>query len=138
MAAPTPPADVAANSPSTSAWANSVTDAVQQLIADLYPAGALGMDWSMITGKPAGFAPAAHTHADAATGGTVAYGVITGKPATFAPSAHASSHAAAGADKLTPQQIGAWNASSGSSGKTIYVQTSAPSAMVDGDVWIKG
>lgn len=35
--------------------------------------------WAGITGKPATFAPSAHTHA---------YADITGKPATFAPSAH--------------------------------------------------
>jgi hypothetical protein len=88
MPAPTPPSDVASNSPATSAWANAVSDALQQLIADLYPAGALGMTWANVTGKPTTFAPTVHAHTDAASGGTVGYGDLTGKPAAFAPSAH--------------------------------------------------
>lgn len=88
MPAPTPPSDVASNSLATSAWANAVSDAIQQLIADLYPAGALGMTWANVTGKPTTFAPTVHPHQDAATGGTLAYGDLTGKPAAFAPAAH--------------------------------------------------
>jgi hypothetical protein len=89
MPAPTPPSDVASNSLATSAWANAVADAVQQLIADLYPAGALAIPWANVTGKPALFAPSVHAHRDAASGGTVAYGDLAGKPATFAPAGHA-------------------------------------------------
>ena len=88
MPAPIPPSDVAGASTATSAWANAVSDAIQQLIADLYPAGALGMTWAHITGKPLTFAPTVHAHADAASGGTVAYAVVTGKPSTFAPTVH--------------------------------------------------
>src|SRR5262245_21294274 len=147
MAAPQPPSDVAANSLATSAWANSVADALQQLIADLYPAGALGMTWANITGKPAQFAPAAHAHADAATGGLVPYANLTGKPATMDPTAHAHADAASGGTvpyaNLTGKpadvtSLGGWNRSASSTGVRIYVHPSAPANMVEGDVWIKG
>lgn len=88
MPAPIPPTDVAGASPATSAWANAVSDAIQQLIADLYPAGALAIAWAAVTGKPSTFPPDVHTHADGSSGGTIAWAVITGKPSTFAPTAH--------------------------------------------------
>lgn len=94
MPAPTPPSDVAGASPATSAWANAVSDAIQAMIADLYPAGALAFAWASITGKPSTFAPSVHTHADGSSGGTIAWAVITGKPSTFAPTDH--THAGAG------------------------------------------
>lgn len=94
MPAPIPPSDVAGASTATSAWANAVSDAIQQLIADLYPAGALTLPWASINGKPLTFAPTVHAHADAASGGTVAYAVVTGKPSTFAPTVHAHQAAA--------------------------------------------
>lgn len=100
MPAPIPPSDVAGASPATSAWANAVSDAIQQLIADLYPAGALAMAWAAVTGKPSTFTPSVHAHADAGTGGTIAWAVITGKPTTFAPTAHA--HADAGSGGTVP------------------------------------
>jgi hypothetical protein len=140
MAAPVPPLDVAGGAAATSAWANSVADALQQLIADLYSAGAIAVTWAHVTGKPATFAPSAHSHHDAGTGGTVAYGDLTGKPATFAPSAHAASHGA-GADKVTPAAIGAWaiaSAGGGAAGAKVWVGTSPPGSPVEGDVWIKG
>lgn len=96
MPAPIPPSDVAGGSTATSAWANSVNDAVQQLIADLYPAGALTLAWSAISGKPSTFAPEVHAHTDAASGGTIAYGSITGKPSTMAPTAHAHADSGSG------------------------------------------
>jgi hypothetical protein len=95
MSAPIPPSDVAGGTTATSAWANAVSDAIQQLIADLYPAGALSMAWANVTGKPLTFAPTVHAHADAASGGTVAYAAVTGKPATFAPTVHVHQAAAA-------------------------------------------
>lgn len=175
MPAPTPPSDVASNSLATSAWANAVADAVQQLVADLYPAGALGIAWANVTGKPATFAPTAHAHKDAGTGGTIAYGDLTGKPATFAPSGHAldptgnPAHTgslpwasvsnkpatfAPAPHALDPNgnpahtgtlpwgsvsgKPSTWLKSGSSTGSTIYVQTAAPTAPSEGDVWIKG
>lgn len=88
MPAPIPPSDVAGASTATSAWANAVSDAIQQMIADLYPAGALGMTWANISGKPTTFAPTVHTHADTPGGGPVAYADIASKPSTFAPTVH--------------------------------------------------
>lgn len=44
--------------------------------------------YASISGKPTGFAPTAHAHADASSGGTVAYGVLTGVPSSFTPTAH--------------------------------------------------
>lgn len=96
MSAPIPPSDVAGASPATSAWANAVSDAIQQLIADLYPAGSLAIAWAAVTGKPSTFAPDVHTHADGSTGGTIAWAVITGKPSTFAPTAHTHHDAGTG------------------------------------------
>jgi hypothetical protein len=117
MPAPTPPSDVAGGSPATSAWANSVSDAVQQLIADLYPAGELALGWAAITGKPATFPASAHTHAAGSVEGQVPYGNITGKPADAA-------------------ALGGWLRSGG--GSKIWAQNGAPGSPSEGDVWIKG
>src|SRR5262245_60567767 len=135
MAAPQPPSDVAANSLATSAWANSVADALQQLPAGPSAAGALGMTWANITGKPTQFAPPAHAHADAATGGLVPYANLTGKPATMDPTAHAHADAATGGlvpyANLTGKpadvtSLGGWNRSASSPGVRISVHGSAP------------
>jgi hypothetical protein len=96
MAAPIPPSDVAGGSTATSAWANAVSDAIQQLIADLYPAGALAMAWANVTGKPSTFAPTVHAHAGSASGGTIAYADLTGKPTSMAPTVHAHAGSASG------------------------------------------
>ncbi len=134
---PTPPSNVASNSLATSAWANSVVDSIAEMIGDIYVGAALALPWASLTGIPATFAPAVHTHADTAGGGLVAYSVITGKPATFAPAAHTlASHTTA-----TPAAIGAWakgSAGGGVAGVTIYVGTTAPASPAEGDVWIKG
>lgn len=160
MAAPIPPSDVAGGSTATSAWANAVSDAIQQLIADLYPAGALAMAWANVTGKPSTFAPTVHAHAGSASGGTVGYADITGKPtsmaptahthpygsdvtgkpATFAPSDHADAHKTGGGDALVASQINGWNrAAAGSTlGVRIFCGTGTPAGMAEGDIWVIG
>ena len=137
---PTPPANVASGSVATSAWANSVADAVGEVIGDIYSGVTLAVPWGNITGKPATFAPAVHTHADAAGGGTIAYGAITGKPTTFAPSAHNTSHHTGGSDPLSASALGGFDraASGGTVGTKIHVGTSTPGSAAEGDIWIKG
>jgi hypothetical protein len=85
MTRPANPASVAGSSPATSSWANSVVDAIVAICADIYGVTNLAIPWASLTGIPASFTPAVHTHADASHGGTVAYSALTGKPATFAP-----------------------------------------------------
>lgn len=57
MPKPTIPATIAANSPATSGWANSVRDAIDDVVADIYGATQLEIPWASITGLPATFAP---------------------------------------------------------------------------------
>jgi hypothetical protein len=80
---------VAGGAVATSAWANAVSDAIQQMIAELYPAGQLGMSWANITGTPNLYPPGLHAHTGNGTGGLVDYGVLTGKPTAFPPAGHA-------------------------------------------------
>jgi hypothetical protein len=150
MPAPNPPADVAGGSPATSAWANAVADAVQQLIADLYPAGVLGMTWANVSGKPTAFPPIVHAHtADPLTGGPVGYGDIAGKPSKFAPTVHDHSSAAAGGGipydslvdipALGAYALGGWlRGTNAHNGTFIWVQPGAPSGPDEGDLWVKG
>jgi hypothetical protein len=143
MPAPTPPADVAGGAPATSAWANAVADAVQQLIADLYPAGVLGVAWASVSGKPTAFAPSVHAHTDdPVTGGPVGYGDLAGKPSTFAPSGHAHADAASGGKiayaNVTGTPATAWKFAGTGSNGTIFGGTSTPSGAVEGDIWVKG
>lgn len=136
---PDPIDNVAANSDATSAWANSVADAVNELIGDLYSGIALAIPWASLTGVPASFAPSVHAHLDAATGGLVAYSSLSGIPAAFAPAAHALAGAAH--TSATPAALGAWakgSAGGGAAGVTIWVGTTAPASPAEGDVWIKG
>lgn len=60
--------------------------------------GVSSVDWVDVTGKPATFAPEAHTHAYSSLTGlpalfSGAYGDLTGIPSTFAPAAHGHAQA---------------------------------------------
>lgn len=133
-----PVSDVAANSPATSAWANSVADAIQELEADLYPVtyGQIALPWASVTGKPATFAPT--------------LGSTVGSSTVYAQAASAGSSVdAAKADHVhgtpalpTPAQVGsaaAYNSpATAAGGKRIYVGTATPTGASEGDIWVKG
>jgi hypothetical protein len=137
---PTPPSDVASGSVATSSWANSVSDALQEIIATIYSGASLAIPYASVTGKPSTFAPTVHSHADAAGGGTITYANISAKPATFAPEAHETSHKTGGSDSFTASEIGGFDrsASSGTVGTKIHVGTATPATASEGDIWIKG
>ena len=128
--------NVAANSAATSAWANSVADAVNAVEDDIYAAGQLAIPWASVTGKPATFTPivgpsvattsyglaktdgdspnaarANHTHGTPALPTPAQLAIpwteVTGKPTAFTPAAHKTTHATGGADALTAADIGA-------------------------------
>jgi hypothetical protein len=131
-----PVTPVAANSVATSAWANSVATAVNDIEADIYVTGALAIPWAAVTGKPATFTPtlgpsvAATTYGQAKADGTspagahadhthgtpplptptqlaIPWSEVTGKPTSFAPSAHKASHAIGGTDAMAAADVGA-------------------------------
>lgn len=139
---PTPPSNVAASSVATSAWANSVVDALNEVLDAIFTADVLTLPWASLTGVPSTFAPAVHDHQDAAGGGTIAYADITGKPSTFTPSAHETSHKTGGTDAFTASEIQGFDryATTGTVGQKIYVGTTTPSSPTpaEGDIWIKG
>lgn len=132
-----PVADVAANSPATSSWANSVADAIQELEADLYPVtyGQIAIPWANVSGKPATF--------DATLGAVTAQTAYGSSSATgSALTASHSDHTHGTPALPTPAQVGsaaAYNSpATPAGGKRIYVGTAAPSGMTEGDIWIKG
>lgn len=132
-----PVSNVAANSPATSAWANSVADAITELEGVLFPNvyGELEVAWDDITGKPSTY-PATMAVAVQAHN---AYGLGTLVGTTGRASDEGHRH---GTPALpTPTQVGAWakgSSGGGAAGTTVYVGTTAPAAPVEGDVWIKG
>ena len=125
-----PVPNVAADEDATSSWANAVADSIAELEADLYPSvyGTLEVPWASVTGEPA----------------------------TFPPDDHATAHATGGGDELTAAAIGAATSGHGHTlaslgaaaaydtpatadgGKRVYVGTSAPTGMSEGDIWVKG
>jgi hypothetical protein len=132
-----PVTDVAANSPATSSWANSVSDAIQELEADLYPStyGQLAIPWASITGKPTTF--------DATLGN------VTAQTAYGASSSNGSALTASHSDHThgtpatpTPAQVGTvasyTSPATIAGGRRLYVGPAAPTGMSEGDVWIKG
>lgn len=134
---PDPVDNVPGTSLAESAWANSAADAINELIGDLYSGDTLELPWGSLTGVPASFAPSAHDHSSASSGGNVPWTSISGKPATFTPATHASSHASGAGDPVTPAAIGAWTKGTGSTGARIFVTSSDPaSSAAEGDVWI--
>src|SRR5262245_43185641 len=96
-----PVSDVAANSPATSSWANSVADAIQEIEADLYPGayGVLAIPWASVTGKPATFAPTL-----GAVTPQTAYGAGSGNG--VGPAAAANDHTHGTPALPTPTQVG--------------------------------
>jgi hypothetical protein len=140
---PSPVPPVAPLTDISSSWGNAVADGVNELQGDLYDAGGqLAIPWASISGKPATFAPSAHGHTDATTGGPVDWSAIAGKPATFAPSAHKTSHLTGGSDALTASGIGGFDrqaAGGGGVGTRIFVGPDTPTGTIaEGDVWVKG
>jgi hypothetical protein len=132
-----PVSDVAANSPATSSWANSVADAIQEIEADLYPGayGVLAIAWASITGKPATFAPTL-----GAVVPQLAYGAGSANGATGVASDAGHTH---GTPALpTPAQVGSAAAfdtpATPDGGKRLYVGAAAPTGMAEGDIWVKG
>lgn len=155
MVRPAAPAAIAANSPATSAWANSVANAVLAILNDIYGVTNLAIPWGSLTGVPGTFTPAAHAHA---------WGDLTGVPGTFMPITAAGVVVAnafgMGATAGVQPQASRYDHSHGTpafpsaaalgfpyvldtpntydGGKQIFVGTAAPVGAVEGDVWIKG
>jgi hypothetical protein len=127
---------VASSSPTQSAWANSVADAVNEIADDLYGASQLELPWANITGAPATFAPTLGPVVAAIT-----YGIA---PANGVSAAGAHADHLHGTPALpTAAQIGAPAAfdspAAASGGKRIFVGTATPSGTIaEGDIWIKG
>ena len=133
-----PVSDVAASAPATSAWANSVADAIQEIEADLYPTtyGQVAIPWSAITGEPATFPPDLASTVTAST----SYGQA---PAVGAgPAAARETHNHGTPALPSAAQVGAAAAydtpATADGGKRVYVGTATPTGASEGDVWIKG
>lgn len=133
MPRPTDPASVAASSPATSSWANSVVDAILAILDDIYGVTNLELPWASITGKPATFAPT--------------LGNVTAQTTYGAASANGVSTSASKADHLhgtpalpTPAQLNVPDTATTPNTpttRTIYVGSATPTGAADGDVWIK-
>ena len=132
-----PVTDVASNAPATSAWANSVADAIQELEGDLYPVtyGQLAIPWTAITGEPAVFPPELGTTVTAAT----SYGLSSAVGSAVVAAKADHSH---GTPALpTAAQVGApafYNTPATPASGRIYRGTATPTGMSEGDIWIKG
>lgn len=134
MTRPSDPADVAAGTDATSSWANSVTDAIQAILADIYGVGsALAIPWANVTGKPSTFAPVL---ADSVAATTYGVAAAVGVSASGARADHVH-----GTVPLpTPAQIKApyaFTTPATAASFRVYVGTSTPTGMSAGDVWIK-
>lgn len=127
---------VASNSPTQSAWANTVADGVNAIADDIYGPAQLEIPWASITGAPLTFAPT--------------LGAVVPQTAYGGASANGASAAGAHADHThgtpalpTPAQVGSPAAfdtpATAAGGKRIFVGTAAPSGTIaEGDLWVKG
>lgn len=133
-----PVTDVAASSPATSSWANSVADAIQEIEADLYPAvyGQLAIPWASITGKPSTFAPTLGSSVVAQTSFGASSAV--GASADAAHADHAHGTPAAPSATSTGAVAAYTSPATAAGGKRLYVGTATPTGASEGDVWVKG
>ena len=134
MPRPTDPAAVAASSPATSSWANSVVDAILAILDDIYGVTDLAIPWASLTGVPSTFAPTVA----AATAATT-YGLA--KQDGVSSSAARADHHHGTVALPTPSQINVpagYTTPATAASFRIYVGTSTPTGANEGDVWING